>query len=106
MVMNGLTPSLAMTSPLTRPTAAPARIPAAIPAAMPKCTITMAATQPASATVEPTDRSKPPPTITNVMPSAMTAMIEDCTRMLVRLTGDRKRLVDRKSTRLNSSHRT
>ena len=60
---------------------------------MPNFTITMAATQPASATVEPTDRSKPPPMITKVMPMAITAMIEDCTRMLVRLSGDRKRSV-------------
>ena len=31
--------------------------------------------------------------MTKVMPMAITAMIEDCTRMLVRLSGDRKRLV-------------
>ena len=31
--------------------------------------------------------------ITKVMPMAITAMIEDCTRMLVRLSGDRKRSV-------------
>ena len=60
---------------------------------MPPPGIAMAATHPASATVEPTDRSKPPPTITNVIPMAITAMIEDCTRMLVRLKGERKRLV-------------
>ena len=53
----------------------------------------MAAMQPDSAAVEPTDRSKPPPTMTKVMPMAITAMIEDCTRILVRLSGDRKRLV-------------
>ena len=94
VVMNGLTPSLAMIRPLTRPTAAPASIPTRTPAAMPNCTITMAATQPDNATVEPTERSNPPPTITNVMPIAITAMIEDCTRMLVRLSGDRKRSVN------------
>ena len=60
---------------------------------MPNFTITMAAMQPASATVEPTERSKPPPMMTKVMPMAITAMIEDCTRMLVRLSGDRKRSV-------------
>ncbi len=53
----------------------------------------MLATQPDSAAVEPTERSKPPPTITKVMPMAITAMIEDCTRMLVRLSGERKRSV-------------
>src|SRR5262245_34393892 len=93
VVMNGLTPSLAMIRPLTSPTAAPATMPASTPAAIPNFTITMAATQPANATVDPTDRSKPPPTITKVMPIAITAMIEDCTRMLVRLSGDRKRSV-------------
>ena len=93
VVMNGLTPSLAMIRPLARPTAAPAAMPASTPAAMPNFTITIAATQPASATVEPTERSKPPPMMTKVMPMAITAMIEDCTRMLVRLSGDRKRSV-------------
>ena len=82
-----------MTRPLASPTAAPATIPAATPAAIPASSITMLATQPASAAVEPTERSKPPPTITKVMPMAMTAMIEDCTRMLVRLSGERKRSV-------------
>ena len=95
VVMNGLTSRNAMTRPLTRPTAPPAMIPASTPAAMPACSITMLATQPASAAVDPTDRSKPPPTITNVMPMAITAMIEDCTRMLVRLSGDRNRGVSR-----------
>ena len=66
-------------------------MPAATPAAIPASSITMLATQPASAAVEPTERSKPPPTITKVMPMAITAMIEDCTRMLVRLSGERKR---------------
>src|SRR5215510_5118233 len=93
VVMKGLTLRNAMMSPLASPTAAPARIPAATPAAIPASSMTMAATQPASATVEPTERSKPPPTMTKVMPMAMTAMIEDCTRMLVRLSGDRKRSV-------------
>ena len=61
---------------------------------MPNFTIVIAAMQPANATVEPTERSKPPPMMTKVMPMAITAMIEDCTRMLVRLSGDRKRLVN------------
>ena len=93
VVMNGLTLSQAMVTPLTRPTSAPAAMPAATPAAMPASSITMLATQPDSAAVEPTERSKPPPTITKVMPMAITAMIEDCTRMLVRLSGERKRSV-------------
>src|SRR5262245_59612829 len=93
VVMKGLTLSQAMVTPLTRPTSAPAAIPAATPAAIPASSITMLATQPDSAAVEPTERSKPPPMITKVMPRAITAMIEDCTRMLVRLSGERKRSV-------------
>ena len=60
---------------------------------MPACSITMAATHPDNAAVDPTDRSKPPPTITNVMPIAITAMIDDWTRMFVRLIGVRNRSV-------------
>jgi hypothetical protein len=93
VVMNGLTPSLAMIRPLARPTTAPAPMPATTPATRPAFTMTMAATHPDRAAVEPTDRSKPPPMITNVIPMAITAMIEDCTRMLVRLRGERKRSV-------------
>src|SRR5262245_60874343 len=93
VVVKGLTFRNAMISPLASPTAAPAAIPAMTPAAIPASSITIAATQPASAAVEPTERSKPPPTMTKVMPMAMTAMIEDCTRMLVRLSGERKRSV-------------
>ena len=68
-------------------------MPATTPAAMPASSITIAATQADSAAVEPTERSKPPPMITKVMPIAITAMIEDCTRILLRLIGDRKRSV-------------
>src|SRR6266699_1419841 len=95
VVMNGLTPSLAMMRPLARPTAAPAAIPASTPAAIPNFTIVIAAIHPAKAAVEPTERSKPPPTMTKVMPMAITAMIDDCTRILVRLNGERKRLVSK-----------
>src|SRR5262249_38119997 len=93
VVMKGLTLRNAMTSPLASPTAAPAMIPAITPAAIPASSMTMLAMQPDSAAVEPTERSKPPPTMTKVMPMAITAMIEDCTRILVRLKGERKRLV-------------
>src|SRR3989454_71971 len=93
VVMNGLTLRKAMTSPFASPTAAPAITPATTPAAIPASIITMLATQPASAAVEPTERSKPPPTITKVMPMAITAMIEDCTSTLVRLSGDKNRSV-------------
>src|SRR4051812_40197842 len=93
VVMNGLTLRNAITRPFASPTAAPAAIPATTPAAIPASSITMAAMHPDSAAVEPTERSKPPPTMTKVMPMAMTAMIEDCTRMLVRFNGERKRSV-------------
>src|SRR6266480_2112694 len=93
VVMKGLTLRNAMTRPLASPTAAPAMTPATTPAAMPASSMTMLATQPESAAVEPTERSKPPPTMTKVMPMAITAMIDDCTRILVRLNGERKRLV-------------
>ncbi len=95
VVMKGLTLRNAMTRPLASPTAAPAMIPAATPAAIPASSMTMLAIQPDSAAVDPTERSKPPPTMTNVMPMAITAMIEDCTRILVRLKGERKRLVSK-----------
>src|SRR5262249_34754620 len=93
VVMKGLTLRNAMTRPFASPTAAPALIPAATPAAIPASSMTMLAMQPDSAAVEPTERSKPPPTMTNVMPMAITAMIEDCTRILVRLKGKKKRWV-------------
>src|SRR5262249_41711094 len=73
--------------------AAHAMMPAAAPAAMPASNMTMLAMQPESAAVEPTERSKPPPMMTNVIPMAITAMIEDCTKILVRLKGERKRSV-------------
>src|SRR5262245_1070341 len=93
VVMKGLTLRNAMMSPFASPTAAPATIPATTPATIPASSMTMLAMQPDSAAVEPTERSKPPPTMTKVMPMAITAMIEDCTRMFVRLNGERKRLV-------------
>ena len=64
-------------TPLTNPTPAPTAIPATTPAAIPASSITMAAVQADNAAVEPTDRSNPPPMMTNVIPNAMTAMIDD-----------------------------
>src|SRR6266446_4989807 len=93
VVMKGMTLRKAMTRPLASPTAEPAIMTEEIPAAMPASSITMLAMQPESAAVEPTERSKPPPMMTKVMPMAITAMIDDCTRILVRLNGERKRLV-------------
>jgi hypothetical protein len=39
----------------------------------------------ASAMIAPTDRSMPPPMITNVMPTVMTPMVDASARMLTRL---------------------
>src|SRR5262249_53976468 len=93
VVMKGLTLRNAITRPFASPTAAPAVIPAVTPAAIPASSMTMLAMEPDSAAVEPTERAKPPPTMTNVMPMAITAMIEDCTKGVVGLKGERKRLV-------------
>ncbi|GAB5376409.1 MAG: hypothetical protein AcusKO_28710 [Acuticoccus sp.] len=46
---------------------------------------------PASATMEPTDRSMPAVRMTNVMPTATRPMMETCRRMFIRLSGCRKR---------------
>ena len=42
---------------------------------------------PANATVEPTDISNPPATMTNIMPNARMPLMEACLRMLTRLPG-------------------
>ena len=46
-----------------------------------------AATMPANATVEPTDISKPPAMMTNIIPKDRMPLIEACLRMLTRLLG-------------------
>ena len=88
--MNGLTPNLAMITPFASPTATPAAMPATHLPPRPNFTIDHGGNASRQATVDPTERSKPPPIITNVMPIAITAMIEDCTSILVRLSGEKK----------------
>ena len=92
-----------MARPLASPTRAPAAIPAATPAAMVVFSMTRAATHPDSAATEPTERSKPPATITNVIPMAMTDMIEDCSSRFVRLMDERNRSVSRLVTAARAS---
>ena len=50
----------------------------------------LARSTPEKATIEPTDRSIPPEMITNVMPAAITALIEVCSRTFSRLDTVRK----------------
>ena len=47
----------------------------------------MAARMPVKATVEPTDISKPPAMMTNIMPKARMPLMEACFRILTRLEG-------------------
>ena len=49
--------------------------------AQPACS-SVASTTPASARSDPTERSMPPEMMTNVIPSAITALIEVCSRTL------------------------
>ena len=64
--------------PTTRPTAAAAAIGSPASCAVPSAT-------PASATIEPTDRSMPPVRITNVIPTATIPMNALCSTTLTRL---------------------
>ena len=72
------------------PFRAPHISPTAKPAAMPANRlwfITSDATMLDSPTIEPTERSIPRVMITSVMPTAMTALIADCSMMSIRLAG-------------------
>src|SRR3989441_10298400 len=86
VAMKGCTLPRVMTRPLTSPSSAPT----ASPPPMPTSTGRPAASNPAitapeNASTEPTLRSMPPVRITNVMPAAMTALMETCRAMLSRL---------------------
>jgi len=54
--------------------------------------------------MDPTDRSIPPEIITKVMPSAMTAIIEACRRMLNRFAAE-KNDPDRQAPAITRSNR-
>nr|WP_255272099.1 hypothetical protein [Actinomadura madurae] len=76
MIMNGWTLSAITRIPLSSPNTIPDSAAAARPSAM-LCVsrMTIAPTAPCSATCAPTDRSNPPPAITNVCPNATIARI-------------------------------
>ena len=75
-------------SPQRRPRPEPGqRAPAAC--GQPACSA-LASTTPESATSEPTERSMPPERITNVMPTAITALMEVCSITLSRFETVRK----------------
>ena len=78
--------SLAISTPLTRPQIAPTKRPAKMPSAM-LWLMRSEATMLDNPTIEPTERSMPRVMITSVMPTAMTALIEDCSMMSIRLDG-------------------
>ena len=84
--MKGVMRSPAMAAPFTRPMAAPVPISArTVAAAFHPCWIRSAPTTPVSAMVEPTDRSMPPLTMIIVMPSAPTATMTVCVKMILKL---------------------
>ncbi len=87
--------SQVVSTPLTRPTAAPVRRATTAPTSQTSPTFCMASapTTPASAMVEPTERSNSPETMTSVMPTAMIDTSVVCRPILakfsaVRNTGD------------------
>ncbi len=76
VTMNGAIRSDVMSSPATRPTEEATRIPAAAAVTLPAPARSMEATTTVvSATEEPTERSIPPCTMTNVMPTEAMATI-------------------------------
>ena len=102
VAIKGFTSSFVTISPFSSPTAAPIATPATMPGTIPYSSITIAEIQPDSAATDPTDRSKPPQTMTYVMPMAMTVITAPCISTLFRLMGDRNRL----ETREAITHRT
>ena len=83
--MNGKTLSFAITSPLTRPTAHPVSSAARTPAAIPWLRIAKALKMLTSATVAPTERSRPAVMIANVCPNDTPASAAAATPMLRKL---------------------
>lgn len=68
---NGLTRKRVMTIALISPQATPAAIPMAKPSSTPWWVLIIAAAVPETAKIAPTERSKPPPMMTSVIPTAM-----------------------------------
>src|SRR3989442_3714268 len=86
VAMKGCTLPRVITRPLTSPSSAPTARPPPMPTSTGRpAASSPAITAPESASTEPTLRSMPPVRITNVMPAAMTALMETCRAMLSRL---------------------
>ena len=71
VTMNGAMLNLVMQNPANAPESAPTAIPA-------------------NATSEPTERSIPPVSITNVIPAAIMAVMEACSETFSKLSGVKK----------------
>ena len=81
----------AMPTPLSMPTARPATMATSIGTIRGTWPLpSRAASTPAKASVEPTDMSKPPEMITNIMPKASMPLMEACLSMLPRLRPEMK----------------
>ncbi len=109
--MNGSMPPCVTIRPLAKPQAAPTTIDSVTATAMSRIgfarrpvfrnRMSRLATK---ATIEPTDRSRPPAVITNVAPTAITAINALCVATFRRLPTVRKRSLDRAPrTRRNAS---
>ncbi len=89
VTMNGGIFPYATLAPLKHPTNAPItaeRMIGTINGYSPGCA-KVAAITPVSATIDPTDRSIPPDTMTNIIPMARIPLMEACLRMFTRLAG-------------------
>ena len=87
VVRNDGMPMRVVMRPLKKPTAAPVANPAAMPAGIPAARIVIAVTTEENPAREPTERSISPAARTNVMATAITAIIADWRTMLRRLFG-------------------
>ena len=91
VTMNGGRPPQLISAPLARPQAVPAAS-ASVNATGSGCPPWSAVprTTPASATIDPTERSMPPDRITNVIPTATIALMLVCSTTLTRFETVRK----------------
>ena len=88
VMMNGGRLPTETPTPLMMPTASPPSMATTSGTKIGYCPWpSMAARMPVNATVEPTDISKPPAMMTNIMPNARIPLMEACFRILTRLAG-------------------
>src|SRR3712207_3068260 len=84
-----------MSTPLTRPAPAPTAIAHSTITTGPyDCVASVVDHTDASATIAPTDRSMPPPMMTNVIPTLTTPMTAELTRIVVMFDRSRKLSLD------------